>query len=195
MRIGILSGAAAVALALSACGQSQEQSEVSAEANVANDAALDDVLGAEANQGAPALPNDTAGFVAAVGASDLYEIQSSALARGKAQSAELRSYAQRLEREHGASSGELKAAAAKAGVSASPALDAEKQGMLDQLKGASGAAFDAMYIDQQRLAHQKTLMLLQNYAAGGDDDALKAFAEKAQSMVEQHTDALNYMRK
>lgn len=195
MRFGMLSGAAAMALALAACGQGQEQGEVSTEANLVNDTAVNDVLGASENQGAPAMPNDAAGFVAALAASDLYEIQSSGLARQKAQSAELRSFAQRLEREHGGSSGELKAAAAKAGVPVTPALDAEKQGMIDKLKAASGADFDAAYIDQQRLAHQKTLMLLQNYAAGGDNDALKAFAEKAQSMVEQHTDSLNYMRK
>ena len=194
MRIHKMTGLAAAALALAACGQGQDGGEVSTEANVANDAAVNDVLGASEN-GPTALPTDAAGFAAAVAASDLYEIQSSGLARQKAQSADLRSFAQRLEREHGTSTGELKAAAAKAGVTVTPALDAEKQGLIDQLKGASGAAFDGMYIDQQRLAHQKTLMLLQNYAAGGDNDALKAFAEKAQSMVEQHTDALNYMRK
>lgn len=186
----------ASALALSACGaDSGGGAEVAPETDAGNDAAMNEVLGGNQASSAPAsLPTDAAGFVAAVGASDLYEIQSSALARQKATSADLRSYAQRLEREHGQSAAELKRAAAQAGITASPSLDAEKQAMLDELKAASGPAFDARYLEQQRLAHQKTLMMLQNYANSGENDALKAFADKARTMVEQHGDALNYMR-
>ena len=182
-------------LAVSACGaDSGDGAEVATETDAGNDAAMNDVLGGNQASGPAALPTDAAGFVAAVGASDLYEIQSSALARQKATSPELRGFAQRLEREHGQSAAELKSAAAQAGITAEPALDAEKQAMLDELKAASGKAFDAKYLDQQRLAHQKTLMLLQNYANSGDNDALKSFADKARTMVEQHGDELNYMR-
>ena len=186
----------ASALALSACGaENGGGAEVATETDAGNDAAMNDVLGGNQPAAAPAaLPTDAAGFVAAVGASDLYEIQSSALAREKATSADLRSYAQRLEREHGQSATELKSAAAKAGITAAPALDAEKQAMLDELKAASGPAFDAKYLEQQRLAHQKALMVLQNYSNSGDNEALKAFADNARTMVEQHGDALNSMR-
>lgn len=187
MRIRGLGGAAAaVALALAACGRDERAVEAPVEANAgANEAAV---------AGPAALPTDAAGFVAAVGASDLYEIRSSALAREKAASADLRSFAQRLEREHRQSSARLRTAATAAGVGAEPALDAEGRAMLDQLGDASGSAFDQAYLDQQRLAHQKTLMLLQNYAGAGDSEPLKAFASQARSMIEGHADALNYMR-
>lgn len=182
---------AAAMLVLAACGQDRP-SEVAAETDAAaNDAAMNDVLGSD--RPAP-LPTDAAGFVAALGASDLYEIQSSALARDKAASADLRSFAQRLEREHRQSSAQLKSAAAAAGITAEPALDADKQALLDALKAASGTEFDRLYLDQQRLAHQTTLMLLQNYANAGDNEGLKDFADKARSMVEVHADTLNYMR-
>ena len=186
---------AVLSLALAACGGDTDAGgDVSTQGNLADDAAVNDVLGAgEKRAGATVLPTDAAGFANAVAASDLYEIESSALAREKASSAELRSFAQRLEREHRASSDQLKQAAA--GLTVSPALDPEQQAMIDELKAASGAEFDGKYLGQQRLAHQKTLMLLQNYAGAGDNDSLKAFAEKARPMVEQHADMLNYMRR
>lgn len=181
-----LAFAGLLTLALGACG-GEQRPQREPQANAAE--------AAEAAAAPAALPTDAAGFVAALGASDLYEIRSSALARSKAASADLRSFAQRLEREHAGSSAQLKAAAAAAGITAEPALDPDKQAMIAALEGASGPAFDALYLDQQRLAHQTTLMLLQNYAGSGDNAALKAHADKARAMVEVHADLLNYMRK
>ena len=190
-----LAAAAALVLAAAACNDgSGSGGNVTTDADVTEDAAVDDALGT--GPAAPAstpLPVDAAGFANAVAASDLYEIESSKLAREKATSAELRSFAQMLQREHENSTAKLKSVAAAANAAPGPALDAEKQGMLDDLKGLSGSAFDRRYMAQQRTAHQKALMLLQNYQASGDSDALKTFAATAQKTVEEHLDRLNNM--
>lgn len=194
MRNVIFIAAVCAAFGLAGCAESDEAGgEITTNVNMADDPAMDDALGA-APAGPAAFPTDAQGFANAVAASDLFEIESAKLAREKGQSDYLRGFGQMLEREHQASSASLRSAAAAADVTVSPALDSEKQAMIDELRAASGAAFDSTFIDQQRMAHQKALMLLQNYQASGDNEALKAFAAEAQRMVEDHVDRLNAMR-
>lgn len=196
MRIIALTGAAMLAIAAAACNNNNADDQVSTDANLTNDAAANDMLGGNADMNA-AMPTDANGFANAVAASDMYEMESGKLAADKASSADLKSFAKMLQTDHQKSSSDLKAAAAKANpaVTVTAALDAEKQGMLDQLKGASGADFDRMFIDQQTTAHQKALSLLQNYSSGGDSAPLKDFATKATTVVQGHLDHLNGMKK
>lgn len=191
MRTTLLGSAAALALALSACNSEPATDDLSTDVNLAEDAAANDVLGGSDGGASAVLPTDAAGFANAAAASDLYEIESAKLALQKGTSAEVKSIAQMLEREHGKSMADLKAAAAQANVTVTPALDAEKQAMIDELKAASGADFDRTFLNQQRTAHQKALLLLQNYGASGDNDALKSFAGTVQPVIEKHADALN----
>ena len=198
MRIATLTTVAAFALAAAACNNNQADNGISAESNLAADPAANEVLGANAMTGKKAavpMPTDANGFAAAVAASDLYETQSGALAMEKGASEEVRSIGQMLRREHQESTSRLKAAASRAGVELRPALDPDKQAMIDELKAASGAEFDRKFLAQQRAAHQKTLMMLQNYRQSGDDAALKLFAEGAQKLVEGHSDKVNAIRK
>ena len=195
MRIATLTSVAALALAAAACNRSNETAnDLSTEANLAEDVAANDVLGANAateNEAAVALPTDAKGFATAVAASDLYEIESSRLAASKSKSTPIKELAAHLLTDHQKSTAELKTLAARVDVMLTPALDAEKQAMLDQLKGANGAEFDRLFVEQQKTAHGKALTLLQSYARGGDTEALKAFARKTSGVVEGHIEHLN----
>ena len=194
MRIATLTTVAAFALAAAACNN-DAGTDVSTDVNLAEDTAANDVLGANAaDNGAAATPTDAAGFASAVAASDLYEIESAKLAVEKARNAEVKSLAQHLRTDHEKSTSELKTAAGSANITLAPKLDAEKQGMLDQLKAASGADFDRLYIEQQKTAHQKALNLLHGYSSGGDNEALKAFATKASAAVKGHLDHANSIK-
>jgi putative membrane protein len=187
MRIVTLTTVAAIALAASACNNNQASNDVSTDVNLAEDTAANDVLGANASNAA--MPTDASGFATAVAASDLYEIESAKLAADKASNADVKSLAQHIRTDHEKSSSELKSAAGTANISVAPKLDAEKQGMLDQLKTtARGADFDKLYVEQQKTAHQKALDLLQGYSSGGDNEALKAFATKTSAAVKSHLD-------
>jgi putative membrane protein len=193
MRIATLTTVAAFALAAAACN-TEAGNDVSTDVNLAEDTAANDVLGADAT-GNAAMPTDSAGFANAVAASDLYEIESAKLAADKASNAEVKTLAQHIRTDHEKSSAELKSAAGTANVSVAPKLDAEKQGMLDQLKAAAkGADFDRLYVDQQKTAHQKALELLQGYSSGGDNEALKGFATKASGVVKGHLDHANNIK-
>ena len=193
MRFAILTTVAAIALAAAACNNNQAGNDVSTDVNLAEDTAANDVLGANATNAA--MPTDSTGFANTVAASDLYEIESAKLAADKASSADVKSLAQHIRTDHEKSSAELKSAAGTANISVAPKLDAEKQGMLDQLKTAArGADFDKLYVEQQKTAHQKALGLLQNYSSGGDNEALKAFATKASGVVKNHLDQANSIK-
>lgn len=195
MRTASFTALAAIALGAAACTKEGAGNDVSTEVNLAEDSAANDVLGASAtgNESA-ALPTDAAGFASAAAASDLYEIESAGLAASKGVSADVKGMAGHLKADHEQSTADLKAAAAEAKVTLAPALDAEKQAMLDQLKAASGAEFDRLFIEQQKAAHAKALALLEGYAAGGDHAALKGFAAKAASAVKSHIEHLGSIK-
>jgi putative membrane protein len=197
MRILTLTTAVALALGAAACTDNST-SDLSTDANLAEDMTANDVLGADQpGNDAAAMPTDAAGFAGAVAANDLFEIESARLAATKANSAEVKAFAAKLQAEHEQSSADLKAAAAKATppVTVTAALEAEKQAMLDQLKAANGADFDRSFIDQQTTVHQQARALLENYVGAGDSQPLKDFAGKAKTAVQGHLDHLNGIRK
>src|SRR5687767_2626652 len=194
MRIAKLTTVAAFALAAAACN-TEAGNEVSTDVNLAEDAAANDVLGANVTGNvAAATPTEAAGFANAVAAADLYEVESARLAADKASNAEVKSLAQHIRTDHEKSTTELKGAAGTANVTVNAALDAEKQQMLSQLRAASGADFDRLFLEQQKTAHQKALALLQGYSSGGDNEALKAFATKTAAAVKGHLDHANSIR-
>ena len=194
MRIVKLTTVAALALAAAACNNTDSGSDVSTDVNLAEDTAVNDVLGANQVGKAAAVPTDAAGFANAVAAADLYEVESARLAADKASNADVKALARHIRTDHEKSTSELKSAAGTAKLSVAAKLDAQKQGMLDQLKAAGRADFDRLYVEQQKSAHQKALDLLQGYSSGGDNEALKAFATKTSAAVKSHLDHANRIK-
>ena len=195
MRIATLTTVAAFALAAAACNNNDAGNDVSTDVNLAEDAAANDVLGAnQMGNAATAAPTDAAGFANAAAATDLYEIESARLAADKARNSEVKSLAQHIRTDHEKSASELKSAASTANITVDPKLDAEKQRMLEQLRAASGAEFDRLFVEQQRTAHEKALALLQRYSSNGDNEALKGFATKTAATVKGHLDHANRIK-
>ena len=188
----MLAGALAIAVAGCSSSDNEASNDLTIDNSVGTDISANDTNAASADA---TMPTDAAGFANMVAASDMYEIESGKLAADRAASADVKSFAAQLQTDHSKSTADLKAAAQGAGITVTPALDAEKQGMLDALKAAKGDDFDRLFIDQQTTAHQKALQLLQNYASAGDKDALKAFATKATAVVEGHLNHLNGIKK
>lgn len=128
-----------------------------------------------------------AAYVDAAAKSDMYETESSKLALQKSSNAQIKSFATIMIKDHMKTTAATMAAAKKAGMTpTSPAPDAGVTASLDELKGASGADFDRLYLGQQMPAHQAALDLHQSYAAGGDQAALRASAKAAVPIVQHH---------
>lgn len=192
MRTGLMLTAAA--LALTACGP-KTTTDNSADMNLV---ATDNMMVAPNDgmeNGAMSAAVSTPEFVKNAALGDMYEIASSKLAATSATSAGIKTFAAEMITAHTATTAGLKAAIAKDGVKDAPpaALDAEHQSLIDALKATKGDAFDALYKSQQIDAHNKTLALMEGYALGGDQPALKAFASDTAPKVKAHLDMLNKM--
>jgi putative membrane protein len=139
---------------------------------------------------APMMGTSSANYVAWAADSDMYEMQSSKLALSKSKDAHVRMIAQQMITDHTKTTKTLMAALPKTmpKVPKPPMkLSADNAAMVAQLKQAkAGSEFDAMYLQQQGMAHQKAWALHSGYAADGTDPALKQVAMSAVPIIETH---------
>lgn len=199
MRVVMLAAAVSLA-ALTACSsggnQANDANAVTADDSLAaNQMAADDMNAAMPSDAAP-LPTDAATFIATAAASDAFEIASAKVALDKAQSKDVRDFAQMMITDHAKTTKGVKDAAAKAKLTVPPpALSPDQQQMIDMLKPLSGDEFDKTYLQQQLPAHQQALALMQNYAESGDTPALQDAAKTAIPIVQKHLARLQELTK
>jgi putative membrane protein len=143
-----------------------------------------------ADAGASPMTGTTpANYAAWAADSDLYEIQSSKLALSRSKSPAVKTLAREMIADHTTTTKALMAALPKTSprVPKPPmTLSADNAAMIDQLKQASGSAFDAMYMQQQLQAHQKAWALHKGFATDGADPALQQVAASAVPIIEKH---------
>jgi putative membrane protein len=169
---------AAASLALAACASTQADMEA--------DAAM---------ATGDMTPTQRGAYVEMAAASDLFEIQSGQMAASKAQRADVRQFAQMLVQHHQQTTAQLAAAASAAGTPPTPDLMPMQARMMDELRGASGAEFDRVFLRQQVQAHEMALALHTNYGRNGDTAALRVVANAAAPIVRQHLDEARRMTK
>lgn len=174
MRLSLLAAAASAALAIGGCAP---------------------MNGAAAPMGMSDMTPETAmPYVMMAGASDLYEIQSSQIALQRATRPEVRQYAQMLIQHHQMTTQQLMGAARASGLNPPPPrLMPMQMRMLDDLRRASRASFDRVYVMQQVPAHEMALALHRTYASGGDRQPLRTVAANAVPIVTQHLDQARRM--
>lgn len=134
-----------------------------------------------------------AAYVRAAGMSDLYEITSSKLALQKSRNDDVRRFAQMMIDHHTRTTAATVRAARQDGLPPTPPRLGGAEASISELRRASADAFDRLYIGQQLPAHQAALDLHQSFAANGDHPALKASAQAAVPIVQQHIQMLQQM--
>jgi putative membrane protein len=146
---------------------------------------------------APPPPTEASAYIAEAGRGDLYEIKSSQVELERGQDERVQDFAQRMIGDHTQTTQTLLAAAAAAGLPASPpaSLDARRQALLDQLRALPADDVDRIYLRQQALAHEEALALHQNFAARGDAPALRPVAAKIAGVVRHHMKLLRSLRR
>ncbi|GAA0297024.1 hypothetical protein GCM10009087_03540 [Sphingomonas oligophenolica] len=180
--------AISAALALGACGPKAEQRADKTGDLLSN--AADDVKVA-------VLPTPTAQeFVDKAARSDAFEIASARLAKEKAGSADLKSFAAMMIADHNGSTAKIKAAAAAArpALKPDPMLTDDQKGKLDDLGTLTGRDFDKAYADQQIAAHHATLSLMRVYADKGETPSLKKAAGDIVPRVQAHLDKIKAIK-
>lgn len=185
---------AGAALALMLVQTGCEEPEPATRAAAGN-AGASEAMSGNAVATTPASASATPDYVAGAALGDMYEIESSRIAKTKARSDEIRRFADRMISDHGATTARLKETLPQAGVSVTPptGLDARRQALIDQLQAATPEGFDALYRQQQIAAHQEALQLHQSYSRSGDNPALAQFAGETAPKVQAHLEMLKAM--
>lgn len=130
-------------------------------------------------------PTD-AEFVSKAAMGGLAEVQYGNLALQKAQSADVKSFAQRMVTDHGAANQELQALATSKGMTLPTDLAGTHKAGYDHLNMLSGAEFDKAYMQHMVADHQTDIAEFEKAASSATDSEVKAFASKTLPTLQQH---------
>jgi putative membrane protein len=154
----------------------------------------DDTAGAAPADAAaePGMPTDAAGYIAKAGAGDIWEIESSKALIERSKRDDVKAFARMMIDNHTKSTEMVKAAASAASIEVMPpALDADQQRMLNEIRDADAAAIDAIYLRHQKRAHEGALALHRAFAANGDTESLRTAAGEIAPVVGEHISKLD----
>ena len=128
-------------------------------------------------------------FVEKAALSNMAEVELSKVALEKAQSPQVRDFAKQMIKDHTAASTELKSIAQSKNLAVPADLDREHQEKLTDLRGLSGADFDAKYLGTMEKDHEKAVTLFTAAAADQKlDKQLQQFAAKTLPILRGHSD-------
>lgn len=128
---------------------------------------------------------DPATFVKKAALGGMTEVELAKLAQSKSQDPKIKSFADRMVKDHGKANTELAGIAKGKGLDVPSSLDAEHQGMVKEMSGKSGSDFDAAYSKHMVMDHAKTIALF-NGATQNSDPDLAAFAKKTLPTLKEH---------
>ena len=131
------------------------------------------------------MNHSTKGFVTAAAISDMNEVTASKIAADRSQSADVKAFAKKMIAAHTATTKKLKTLL-PATIVPPMNVDSRRQGMLDDLRGATSDTFDHRYAAQQVAAHKEADILMRGYAKDGDNAAIKTFAADTDKAVKMH---------
>ena len=125
-------------------------------------------------------------FAEDASAKGVAEVQAGKLALEKGTSADIKSFAEMMVKDHTVANKQLAdiAAAKKIEVSDEAALMDKAKAMILELRGAK--SFDQAYANNQVKAHQQTIELFEEQAKDGKDAELKAFAAATLPKLKAH---------
>jgi putative membrane protein len=149
------------------------------------------VLQANANAGnAAAASSESEKFWTDAALGGMTEVELARLASTKAQSADVKSFAQMMITDHSKANEELKSIAQQKHVTLPTALDSEHQAMVTKLQGLSGAAFDKQYVSMMVEDHEKDVADFQKQSNNSSDPEAKSFASKTLPTLQKHLETI-----
>ncbi|HEX8411932.1 MAG TPA: DUF4142 domain-containing protein [Thermoanaerobaculia bacterium] len=125
-------------------------------------------------------------FVIKAGMGGLYEVQAGNLALQKAQSPDVKAFAQRMVTDHGRSNTELSQLATSKGLALPTELDGEMESAVEHLGTLSGAEFDKAYMQHMVPDHEKTVADFDRASTTATDADLKGWAGKTLPILQEH---------
>jgi len=114
------------------------------------------------------------------------EVELGQLASQKAQSDQVKQFAQRMVQDHGKANDELKSLAQQKNITLPTELDAKHKATHDRLSKLSGAQFDRAYMQDMLQDHRKDVNDFRKESQSGKDSDVKAWAAKTLPTLEEH---------
>jgi putative membrane protein len=180
-------GASAAALLFSTLPASAQTSTGTSamNANSTQQSGMSGAAGATAS--GTALSSADKKAVMDMGMANMAEVETGKMAVAKAQSPEVKAFAQQMIDDHSKALTEVQTLAQAKGVTLPTELDAKHKAMAAKLDKLSGAQFDKEYMKNAGVADHKTVHAkLVKDEKGAKDPEVKALAEKMRPVVEQH---------
>ena len=134
-------------------------------------------------------------FISEAMSRGLAEVEASRLAATKGADPQVKSFAEKLQKDHMEANEKLKSLASSKGMTVSTTIDPAAQGKLDELEKLSGAELDRAYLENfGASAHQETITLFERQGRDGQDPDLKAFAEQTLGVLRSHLELVQQLQ-
>lgn len=171
-------------------------------------AAMFSTVGVQAQTPTSAAQNSTAGQTASsaglssgdekalkdMAQANINEIAAAKIALNKAQSSDVKAFAQQMVDDHGDALTKVQTVAQQKGVALPTEPDAKHKAMAAELEKQSGDAFDKMYMENAGTKdHKMVLSTLQSDSSKIKDPDVKALADAHTPVVEKHLKAAEQM--
>ncbi len=118
------------------------------------------------------------------------EVQLGNLALAKAQSADVKQFAQQMVSDHTKANNDLKNVAAKKSVALPTDINDEQKSSMEKLSKLSGADFDKEYVKAMVEDHEKDVKEFTAQSQSGTDADVKAFATNTLPTLQSHLDMI-----
>lgn len=116
----------------------------------------------------------------------LAEVELGKLAAERAQSEDVKKFAQRMVDDHSKANEQLKQIAESKGIKLPTEVDAKDKALMQRLEKLQGAAFDRSYMNAMVTDHVKDVSEFKREASAGRDPQVKSFAESTLPTLEEH---------
>lgn len=183
---------AAILLVLAACGRASDEtaSTDTVAGTTGTVAATDTTVTSPAGEASPppagnVAPADRA-FVETAAKMGMAEVQLATNVSNRAQTQEVRSFAQQMITDHNRSNQELTTLAARKGIDPPADIDADKKALDTKLSGLTGPELDRTYMQAMVDDHAAAAAAFESAAAQLTDPDIKAWATKTLPVLHDH---------
>jgi putative membrane protein len=125
-------------------------------------------------------------FVTKAAQGGMAEVELGKLAAQKAQSPDVKNFAQRMVDDHSKANDELKSLASQKNITLPAAVSAKDKADYNRLSKLSGTAFDRAYMQHMLADHRTDISEFQYEARSGQDSDVRGFASKTLPTLQEH---------
>jgi putative membrane protein len=135
---------------------------------------------------APSLSSGDQKFVEKAAEGGMAEVQLGQLAAQRAQSDEVKQFAQRMVTDHSTANDKLKKVASQKGITLPANLDSSTQREYEKLEKLSGNKFDREYMSHMVADHKNDVKEFESEAKSAKDADIKTFASTTLPTLQEH---------